>query len=141
LPSSRPIRLPAIQLQQYPARTLNQIVLPLQSTIHYRNYSCSPRREVQLALLPSTTLITISTTRTAPGHSSLILLARSLVSPVTTALVKETNSRVACSEPTTAMRAETVAVPVQHTIDALVADQPLKRFQSPGWCPALSSAA
>ena len=64
-------------------------------------------------------------------------LARSLVSPVTTASGRKVACRVACPEPTTAMRAETVAVPVQHTIDALVADQPLSRFQSPGRCPAL----
>lgn len=38
---------PSLQskLHQYPARTLNQFVLPLQSTIHRSNYSCSPRRE------------------------------------------------------------------------------------------------
>jgi hypothetical protein len=124
------------KLHQYPARTLNQIVLPLQSTIHNRNYSCSPRRRVQRALHYSHQHLH---TRITPGHNSLMLRARSLVSPVATALAKEAASRVASSEPTTANCAETVAVRVQHTIDALVADQPL-RFQSPGWCPALSSA-
>jgi D-aminopeptidase len=95
---------------------------------------CSPR------LFPlHLFLATISTARVAPGHDSLKRLARSLVSPVTTASAKEAHSRVARSEPTSAVRAETVAVPVQHTIDALVADQPLSRFQSPGQVQGVTS--
>jgi hypothetical protein len=76
---------PSLQskLHQYPARTLNQFVLPLQSTIHTSNYSCSPRREMPIIhrvcpiSLPSTTTTPYTPTRIlhkacniAPGHSS-----------------------------------------------------------------------
>lgn len=147
---------PSLQskLHQYPARTLNQFVLPLQSTIHTSNYSCSPRREMPIIhrVCPVCCSSEPSTTTTHYTHPQacstrhvilpldtavLMPLTRSLVSPVTTASGRKVACRVACPEPTTAMRAETVAVPVQHTIDALVADQPLSRFQSPGRCPAL----
>ena len=143
---------PSLQskLHQYPARTLNQFVLPLQSTIHTSNYSCSPRREMPIihrvcpVVCPRPQPLTAHPQAYSTRHVILPLdtavvmpLARSLVSPVTTASGRKVACRVACPEPTTAMRAETVAVPVQHTIDALVADQPLSRFQSPGRCPAL----
>jgi hypothetical protein len=131
---------PSASLQsthQYPARTQSKSLDPCNQRSTHRVITRA-LASIQILVARDDSLlchISALTGPAAPGHDSsgLERLASSFARLTTQAGFRQLKTcRVARSEPTTAMSAETVAAPLQHTIDALVADQPLSRFQSPG---------